>query len=132
MLALAQCTMGLLISYYDSSFLCRYFRIKYEDLLLEPNSTLVALLTQLRLKFNIDTILDHLYQHTHPKISKKKKKKYQFQFDNKYSTYRNATNNDIYKWKTELPKTRIKMIEHSCSDFLKSAGYSTNKTEEKK
>ena len=89
---------------------------------MQPNSTLVKLLTQLQLKFNIDTILDYFYQHTHPKVSQKKK----FQY-NKYSTYRNAVDNDIYKWKTELPKARIKMIEQSCSDFLKSAGYSTNK-----
>ena len=91
---------------------------------MQPNSTLVKLLNQLQLEFNIDTLLDHLYQHTHPKVSKKQKYKYK---NDKYSTYRNAADNDIYKWRKELRKTRIKKIERSCSDFLKSAGYSTNK-----
>merc|ERR1719510_2522654 len=90
----------------------RYFRLRYEDLLSTPISTMVNLFTRLKLNFDIDAA-DALFQHTHGIVDNKTPKVHQY-----YSTYRTA-DNDINKWKKELSLSNISSVENSCRDFLK-------------
>lgn len=100
----------------------RYFMLKYEDLMLTPISTMVELFTHLKLDFDI-AAADALYNHTRgiPVDDKSHLNKY-------YSTYRTA-DNDIYKWKKELNYKNVRLVENSCSKFLKYAGYPFYKSE---
>ena len=96
--------------------------LKYEDLMLTPISTMVELFTHLKLDFDI-AAADALYNHTRgiPVDDKSHLNKY-------YSTYRTA-DNDIYKWKKELNYKNVRLVENSCSKFLKYAGYPFYKSE---
>ena len=94
--------------------------LKYENLLTSPITTLVELFSHLNLDFDF-TVADSLYNHT--RISKSDEAQvHKFKSLKYYSTYRTA-DYDIYKWKTELPKKKIRYVEENCLNFMNLVGY---------